>query len=165
MIGSSDLQARKRVSPPILQRHVADLLQSGKMIPSHTASPSVPERSGRNGPQVTDFTVHTPDSKARPSVDEPGPSRWRSKEFTIYGVIFALVVPVMIYWPTRLSSRELMKGRKRGNILLGSPGLIDVAVHPNWGDYSHRLTPGWLFGRPVVSWSLEERLVWLQLRL
>lgn len=76
-------------------------------MPSHFHPSALSDKvAPRRGPQITDFTVDTPDSKARASLIEPGPSRWRTKEFMLYGLIFAAVVPVMIYWPMRLSSRE-----------------------------------------------------------
>jgi hypothetical protein len=90
----------------VLRGSAANALQSGKMMPSHSRSTGSPEDQPRSRLRLTDFTVTTPDSKARPSASEAQPSRWRSKEFIFYGLALVLVLPVMIYWPTRLSTRE-----------------------------------------------------------
>jgi hypothetical protein len=62
----------------------------------------------------------------------------------VYWVVLVLVVPMMVYWPMRLSTRELANNR-----------CSDVAdelqaLHPNWVEYSHRLSQSYV-SRPVVS--------------
>ena len=57
--------------------------------------------------QLTDFTIKIPSSSARVTGPEPGPSKWRTPEFSLYAAVFVLVVPVVVYWPMRLSSRKL----------------------------------------------------------
>ena len=63
--------------------------------------------------QVTDFTIHIPNSNRSVNGQEAGPSRWRTREFMGYYIAFALVVPVMIWIPIRLSSgmSSLLDGR------------------------------------------------------
>lgn len=66
----------------------------------------------RRGP--TKFTVNIPESYPSQAVQtqqqaqnvQGKPSRWNTLEFKIYGVIFAIVVPIMIWVPIRLSQRE-----------------------------------------------------------
>ena len=89
------------------------------MIPSHsdsqpsTFSVSLSPQSTR---AITDFTISVSGSSA-PSTQkaEPGPSRWRTKEFMVYGVVFALVVPVMVWSPMRLSSSRSFHIHGSGN--------------------------------------------------
>ncbi|EIW65751.1 hypothetical protein TREMEDRAFT_72521 [Tremella mesenterica DSM 1558] len=79
-------------------------------------------------PSITNFTVGIPDSVSRPGHElHTNPSRWRTKEFIFYAMMFVLVVPVMIWIPIRLSS----------------------PTNPNYPLYARRLSKGWLFGRPV----------------
>lgn len=77
---------------------------------------------------VTDLTISTP-GNVRRSSDEPPPPRWRTPEFIFYAVVFVLVVPVLIYWPMKISS----------------------STNFNYPRFSRRLRQGWLFGRMVVS--------------
>jgi hypothetical protein len=60
--------------------------------------------------QVTDFTIHIPNSGRSIAGPEASPSRWRTREFMGYYIAFALVVPVMIWIPIRLSSGMYMTG-------------------------------------------------------
>ncbi|GFZ47191.1 Glycerol uptake protein 1 [Saitozyma sp. JCM 24511] len=110
-----------------------------KMLPSYTpstATASTPPAASRKPRHVTDFTVKIPGSTARPNnSDTTSTSRWRSPEFMLYGAVFVLVVPWMVYWPMRLSS----------------------ASHPNYPAYSHRLSDGWLFGRKVDNSDAQYR--------
>lgn len=55
---------------------------------------------------ITDLTIEVPGSTRRSTEDEPPPPRWRTPEFIFYGVVFALVVPLIIYWPMKLSYSE-----------------------------------------------------------
>lgn len=87
------------------------------------------ERSCVNGDcDVTDLTIETP-GNARRSTDEPPPPRWRTPEFIFYGVAFVVVVPILVYWPMKISSS--------GNA--------------NYFLYARRLKQGWLFGRMIVG--------------
>ena len=56
---------------------------------------------------VTRLTVHIP-SAYNPQVKaQPHPApRWRTPEFLVYYVVFVCVVPLMVWIPYRLSSRE-----------------------------------------------------------
>lgn len=62
----------------------------------------------RSGP--TKFTVNIPESYPPPATAQqtfilkPKASRWSSFEFRIYAVVFAIVVPLMIWIPIRLSN-------------------------------------------------------------
>ena len=82
------------------------------MIPSHTAPATRPAPTKK---ALTDLTISIPGSQARP--DAPvQPSRWGTTEFKLYGLVFALVVPLMVLVPMRLSSGErttLLAGHHR----------------------------------------------------
>jgi hypothetical protein len=74
-----------------------------------TAAMSTPRSpiDRRSGP--TKFTVNIPESYSKSSSAQRSSdiktklSRWSSTEFKVYGLIFAAVVPVMIWVPIRLS--------------------------------------------------------------
>lgn len=53
------------------------------------------------------------------------PSRWSTWEFRFYFLVFAIMVPLMVWVPIRLS----------------------LTSNPNYVRYSEHLRPGWLFGR------------------
>jgi hypothetical protein len=56
--------------------------------------------------RITDLTIRIPNSSRSATGLQPDPSRsrWRSREFMVYYVAFAVVVPMMIWTPIRLSS-------------------------------------------------------------
>lgn len=99
--------------------------------------------------RITDLTVDIPSSRRRSQhgrvePEKPHP-RWRSLEFRFYYLVFAVVVPIMIWIPVQLSSREYF-----------FPGYMHTlmgaeALHQNYPYYRNRLSPGWLFGRELVS--------------
>ena len=67
----------------------------------------------------------------------------------LYGAVFVVVVPWMVYWPMRLSSsrsdptiQETLHCAAHAHV---------TASHPNYPAYSHRLSDGWLFGWNVGS--------------
>ena len=72
------------------------------MIPSHTVPAARPAPTRK---AITDLTISIPGSQARPEAPVQ-PSRWRTTEFKLYGLVFALVVPLMVLVPMRLSSGE-----------------------------------------------------------
>jgi hypothetical protein len=82
------------------------------MIPTHTQIPSFASTSILpRFESITDLTVSIPGLAARPTastVSSPLP-KWRTREFRFYGIAFAVVVPLLIYWPMRLSSCELKR--------------------------------------------------------
>jgi hypothetical protein len=153
------------------------------MLPTPASAHSTPQASssGKSDINITDFTIRIPESSARrreqssgTESDTPGQKsrsssarqpereeapRWNSFEFKVYYVIFALVVPVMVYWPMRLSSgvsfsslnHLLSLGASR---FVGAVQLTWAESHPNYWFYAHRLSPGWLFRRQVVCFSL-----------
>lgn len=92
--------------------------------------------------ELTDLTISVPGCTRR-SEDDPPPARWRTPEFIFYGIAFVIVVPLLIYWPMRLSLREYMS-RPRGRRADSLP-----ASNPNYWQFDRRLSPGWLFGRQV----------------
>lgn len=55
---------------------------------------------------ITDFTIRIPGFNRSVDGSEPGPSRWKTKEFRFYYLVFAIVVPMMMRIPARLSSSE-----------------------------------------------------------
>ena len=67
-------------------------------------APVIQARDEEHKFRVTDLTIRIPNSGRSASVSEPGPPRWRSREFMVYYVAFAIVVPMMIWIPIRLSS-------------------------------------------------------------
>lgn len=83
--------------------------------------------NGRQGLHtISELTVEIPGSKRRDE-SEPPPSRWHTTEFKIYIALFAIVVPMLVYSPMKLSSTS----------------------NPNYPYYSHRLSEGWMYGRDV----------------
>jgi hypothetical protein len=88
------------------------------------------------------------------------PSRWGTTEFKVYYLIFALVVPVMVYWPMRLSYGMSKQYRvlvqhvadDDDSVMLFRSTDDSTELHANYWFYAHRLSPGWLFGRQVVRW-------------
>lgn len=56
---------------------------------------------------ITDLTINIPGSTRRAGADDPPPARWRTPEFMFYGLVFAIVVPMLIWWPIKLSSCKL----------------------------------------------------------
>lgn len=66
------------------------------------ATPAYKQRKG-----ITRLTVDIPSSRTEQphSTTSQAPSRWITLEFLFYGVVFALVVPVMVWIPMRLSDR------------------------------------------------------------
>ncbi|KAL1407523.1 glycerol transporter [Vanrija albida] len=101
------------------------------MIPSHRgphgAFEVVDPDTASHKCNVTDLTVSTPGNKRRAADDAPPPPRWRTREFYFYYVVFVLVVPMLIYWPMRLSTMS----------------------NQNYWTYAHKLSPGWMYGRQV----------------
>lgn len=78
------------------------------MIPTHSVSGSTfsDPLPHLNSCSITDFTIPVAGSTVRPNAGtEPTVSRWRTREFYLYGVAFLLVVPVLVWWPMRLSLR------------------------------------------------------------
>lgn len=134
-------------------------------VPPTTPSsgPGAAGHSAHRRPHITDFTISLDEvdgrtvgvdgsggARARASLGpEPGPPRWRTREFMLYGLVFVLVVPVLVYWPMRLSRR----GSSVRDLVVAAwkSQLTTTASHPNFPAYAHRLSPGWLFGRQVVS--------------
>ena len=55
---------------------------------------------------VTTLTLQTPTSTAVGKAPSTKPSRWRTTEFLVYGVIAVVVIPYMVYVPISLSQRK-----------------------------------------------------------
>nr|XP_018259356.1 glycerol transporter [Kwoniella dejecticola CBS 10117]OBR81514.1 glycerol transporter [Kwoniella dejecticola CBS 10117] len=108
-------------------------------VPS-TPSPTLTYRDKLN---ITDFTINIPGSKVRQredastsssgTSDKPRP-RWDTLEFRLYGVVFLVVVPMMIWVPIRLS----------------------LPSHPNYYNFEYRLSEGW-FGHKVDNSDAQYR--------
>lgn len=89
------------------------------MIPLHAMSDSNDRRNARpeplnfsdhaNGFNITSFTVQTPTALQPPTslTRPPAPQRWTSPEFIVYGILFVLVFPYMVYSPMQLSNGKL----------------------------------------------------------
>ena len=114
--------------------------------PAHTFEVEQPPLSKRKG--ITVLTVDIPSSNSSGTQQRfsTQPSRWRTPEFMFYGVVFATVIPVMCWIPIRLSSSTYLLQRRDHSFI-----DVYVASHKNYGQYSGRLSQGWLFGRHVVS--------------
>lgn len=103
--------------------------------------------AGQKRPNITDFTISLDEvdgrapgaegsagARGRASLGrEPGPPKWRTKVFMLYGLVFALVVPILVYWPMRLSQCESrLRIRRRFEQLAEqdslSPELPDVCA-------------------------------------
>ncbi|EIM90724.1 MBOAT-domain-containing protein [Stereum hirsutum FP-91666 SS1] len=108
--------------------------------------PSQRKNQTKDGFWITDLTVDIPSSHTAPphanakgerngAERGPGQSRWRTKEFMLYYVVFAVVVPWMVWVPIRLSSPS----------------------HPNFPLYVRRLAQGWMFGRPFDNSDVQYR--------
>ncbi|KAH8094526.1 MBOAT, membrane-bound O-acyltransferase family-domain-containing protein [Cristinia sonorae] len=95
-------------------------LRGPRVEPLHL-QPTTPKQRG-----ITRLTVDIPDA-TKPSSLSSRPSRWRTPEFVVYGVVFLVVVPLMVWIPVSLSSTS----------------------HANYPVYHRKLSPGWLFGRQV----------------
>lgn len=83
-------------------------------MPTHQdksgASSTAVDHSQPHKASITDFTITVPGSE-RKSTDEPPKPRWSTPEFYFYYLLFAIVVPIMIYIPIRLSSCRCRKRR------------------------------------------------------
>ncbi|KAE8153418.1 MBOAT, membrane-bound O-acyltransferase family-domain-containing protein [Aspergillus avenaceus] len=67
------------------------------------------------------------DARASAVASNASPSRWRTPEFWVYYVIFAIAVPWMFKTVIEVSQES----------------------HPAYSTYSHLLSPGWIAGRKV----------------
>jgi hypothetical protein len=54
---------------------------------------------------IAALTLQTPASTAAGKPPSTKPSRWRTTEFLVYGVIAAVVIPYMVYIPITLGQR------------------------------------------------------------
>src|SRR5882757_3910335 len=97
---------------------------------------------------ITALTLQTPTSTAVGKAPSTKPSRWKTTEFLVYGVVAVVVIPYMVYVPISLSQRTSTYSMLK----LRSPVLIQdlIAWHPNHPKYEHKLSPGWIAGRKVV---------------
>ncbi|EIN03983.1 MBOAT-domain-containing protein [Punctularia strigosozonata HHB-11173 SS5] len=95
-------------------------------------------RTGGYDPRrgILHLTVGIPSSYRKvPAEDTRPPSRWTTPEFVLYYVMAAVVIPVMVWIPTTLSSPS----------------------HPNYPLFQRRLSAGWLFGRRVDNSDAQFR--------
>lgn len=99
---------------------------------------------------VTQFTVHIPDADLRRGSPSPPTTRarWSTLEFRIYAVVFAIVVPLMVWVPYKLSDSEPKPEKHLSEATLMLPF---IGSHPNYINYAYRLSDGWMPGRKVVS--------------
>lgn len=71
-----------------------------------------------------------------------------------YYVVFAVVVPMMVRIPARLSASE----PNHGILIKCTARADDVAAgHHNYWTYAGRLSDGWLLGWKVVSPGLAHK--------
>jgi hypothetical protein len=130
------------------------------MLPLHVMNDSTETRSARPVPlnlnghntgfNITSFTVQTPTSQQAPTslARPPNPPRWKSPEFLIYGSLFLIVFPMMVYSPIHLSNGKwFIFSEARGNI----EAVFHSESHPNYYLFQTKLSNGWIAGRRVVS--------------
>ena len=84
------------------------------MLPLHRRNAMSPDRlhieasSGAwNERGITVLSLQTPTSTAASMSPSTKPSRWRTTEFLVYGVVAVVVIPYMVYVPIKLSQRML----------------------------------------------------------
>ncbi|KAJ7094446.1 MBOAT, membrane-bound O-acyltransferase family-domain-containing protein [Mycena belliarum] len=88
--------------------------------------------------RLIDLTVHIPgSSRSRLAISQESehPARWRTLEFRIYAVFIFITVLIMGWIPITLSS----------------------PTHPNYPKFRHRLSQGWMFGRPADNSDAQYR--------
>lgn len=85
--------------------------------------------------EVLDTRLGPPDDvkKRTRIIEKAGPSRWNTIEFYLYGVVFAIAVPMMVWAAVSASSTS----------------------NPNYSKYSHLLSKGWILGRQVDNSDLQ----------
>ncbi|KAI0791177.1 MBOAT, membrane-bound O-acyltransferase family-domain-containing protein [Abortiporus biennis] len=89
---------------------------------------------------ITRLTVDIPSTSPKVTGKDPihqHRSRWRTLEFYIYGIVFCIAIPIMLWIPVRLSDKS----------------------HPNYQMFKRRLEPGWLFGREIDNSDGQYRSV------
>ncbi|KAF7301983.1 hypothetical protein MIND_00764400 [Mycena indigotica] len=96
--------------------------------------PLHPDSSPLKQMRLIDLTVHIPSSR-KVSEGPDQPARWRTLEFRIYALIVLMAVAVMAWLPMTLS----------------------IATHPNYPRFRHKLSPGWMLGRPVDNSDAQYR--------
>ncbi|KZT40000.1 MBOAT-domain-containing protein [Sistotremastrum suecicum HHB10207 ss-3] len=85
---------------------------------------------------ITALTVETPTSTRFARIDPTRPpARWKTPEFILYGIIFVVVVPIMVWVPVTLSQYD----------------------NPNYPLYAHRLSWGWIAGRKIDNSDSQYR--------
>lgn len=95
---------------------------------------------------IVALTVETPTSTRFARIDPTRPpSRWKNPEFIVYGIIFVVVVPIMVWVPVSLSQGACVRIY---SVLQRTDKSQDT--HPNYPSYSHRLSWGWIAGRKIV---------------
>lgn len=92
--------------PTVSSQMPTDLRQTTR--PAHTFDVDSPAPRQRKG--ITRFTVDIPSSQVDPSHSRAPrpPPRWRTPEFIFYAVMFALVVPLLVWVPISLSQRMFL---------------------------------------------------------
>ena len=120
-------------------------------LPRAPISPFYLEPTQSKHMRLIDLTVHIPaTSRSRPVAQEAEhPARWKTLEFRIYSVFIFIIVLIMGWIPMTLSSRALAVRPSSGLRIQTKPNC--AATHPNYPKFRHRLSRGWMFGRPVVS--------------
>lgn len=98
---------------------------------------------------VLDLRLEPPsdDKKRQHIISKAGQVRWKTREFYIYGIIFAVCVPLMCKSAIDASRCKCIREYCQKLIILTFFFLADNINYPK---YSNRLSDGWLFGRKVV---------------
>ncbi|KAI8991875.1 MBOAT, membrane-bound O-acyltransferase family-domain-containing protein [Mycotypha africana] len=73
------------------------------------------------------------DEESHSNINDTQTSRWRTKEFYFYYMCMAVVIPYMFYTGNEISQ----------------------ANHPNYNQYNHLLSDGWIFERKIDNSDLQ----------
>lgn len=117
--------------------------QHSPSAPRYRAAPSLATSS-----RSSERSPHADESRESKRVrDEAGPSRWKTPEFWLYYVVFALAIPAMFKCAYDLSQGAPYPPSEEHTSLVDI--RRDTESHPNYSKYQHLLSPGWIAGRKV----------------
>lgn len=128
--------------------YTLDTLDTRFTTPSSTSYRTVIESRGDPGPK---------DGQKERIAARASPSKWKTPEFYLYYLVFAICIPLMFWIPYTVSRRmyapacfsrtaSQAKRQKANN----KPHL-PIASDPRYHKFEHRLSEGWLPGRKIVS--------------
>lgn len=98
---------------------------------------------------IVALTIDTGDSSSHKGVQQRPLPRWKTPEFMLYGVVFLVVIPLMVWTPVQLSQCKFPKS------CTPTVDLCTTASHPQYAIYQRRLSQGWILGRKIVCLNLR----------